>query len=527
MTKENATSGKLVAGTAVSTNGYSAHAHSTTVFSVGSRAIWRNSAHDQPVVLSALLGEHGGERFWGIEGSATGVPESQLVADHSADLLGELGALLAEAKVEPADAMTAGKVQPVIDLVATYQGIARQAGIEALTRLIGHLPTEERRRLNLYSGDLFVTGKQVEGFLAQCPPPPGAPKFAPKSLADLLAMPPKRWLIDQIIGAGDLSMLYGPPGSGKSFVVIDLIFAGCLGQSFARRFDTSRRLTVAYCAGEGASGLPQRFAAAAEHYGVSALPSFTFFDAAPQLFTGEVADAYSASIGEFVREWQQRQAAGAAGQLDLLVIDTMHSATIGADENSAQDMGKVLQATKAAVSALGCAVMLVHHSNKQGNAERGSSALRGAMDCMIEVKPTAGKFLLSCEKLKDGQQWKAQTFDLLAAGDTESVRVWWDEVGGDGKSNKQNQDVEALLALLKGAGGARHTATSLAEAIGIGGSKQIFKLLPQAMKAEPGIKCGLKHPSKDASPHNPMMYWYAPENGSSENVGSHQAGSQS
>lgn len=526
MTKENATSGKLVAGTGLSTNGNHAHPHSSmsvNTWAPGMRAIWRNADHDLPVVLGALLGEHDGDRFWAIEGSATGVPEAQLVAE-PADLLGELGALLADAKVEPADAMTAGKVQPVIDLVATYQGIARQAGLEALTRLIGHLPTEERRRLNLYSGDLFVRGVDVDAFLEQCPPPPGAPKFAPKSLADLLAMPPKRWLIDQIVGAGDLVMLYGPPGSGKSFVVIDLIFAGCLGQSFARRFDTSKRLTVAYCAGEGASGLPQRFAAAAEHYGASALPTFTFFDAAPQLYKGDwrdAADAYSASIGDFVREWQQRQAAGSAGQLDLLVIDTMHSATIGADENSAQDMGKVLQATKAAVSALGCAVMLVHHSNKQGNAERGSSALRGAMDCMIEVKPTAGKFLLSCEKLKDGQVWKPQTFDLLSVGDTESVRVWWDEVGGEGKSGKQSQDADALVALLKGAGSARHTATSLAEAIGMGGSRQIFKLIPLAMKTEPGIKCGLKHPSKDASPHNPMMYWFE---ATDQGVGSHRNG---
>ena len=470
MTKENATSGKLVAGMGMSTNGTGAHADHTT---------------DQ------------------------------------SDLIAEFSELLSAAKVEAADAMTAGKVQPVIDLVATYQGIARQAGIEALTRLIGHLPAEERQRLNLYSGDLFVRGADVEAFMAQCPPPPGAPKFAPKSLADLLAMPPKQWLIDQVVGGGDLVMLYGPPGSGKSFVVIDLIFSACLGQSFARRFDAARRLTVGYCAGEGVSGLPQRFAAAAEHYGVSALPTFTFFDAAPQLYSSDETDAYSASIGQFVREWQQRQAAGAAGQLDLLVIDTMHSATIGADENSAQDMGKVLQATKAAVSALGCAVLLVHHSNKQGNAERGSSALRGAMDCMIEVKPTAGKFLLSCEKLKDGQLWKPQTFDLLSVGDTESVRVWWDEVqGSEGKSSKQNQDVEALVAVLKGAGSARYTSTSLAEAIGIGGSKQIFKLIPQAMKAEPGIKYGLKYPGKDASPHNPMMYWYAPE------VGSHQVGSQ-
>lgn len=452
MTQENATSGKLVAGMGMSTNGTGAHADHTT---------------DQ------------------------------------SDLIAEFGELLSAAKVEAADAMTVGKVQPVIDLVATYQGIARQAGLEALTRLIGHLPAEERRRLNLYSGDLFVRGADVEAFMAQCPPPPGAPKFAPKSLADLLAMPPKQWLIDQVVGGGDLVMLYGPPGSGKSFVVIDLIFAACLGQSFARRFDTARRLTVGYCAGEGVSGLPQRFAAAAEHYGVSALPTFTFFDAAPQLYSSGETDAYSASIGEFVREWQQRQAAGAAGQLDLLVIDTMHSATIGADENSAQDMGKVLQATKAAVSALGCAVLLVHHSNKQGNAERGSSALRGAMDSMLEVKPTAGKFLLSCEKLKDGQLWKPQTFDLLSVGESESVRVWWDEVGE--LPSAPGKQAEALRAELAKRPGVQFTAKQLAEAAGIGQSAAI-NVLTRLVDKE-SIKRCLMDESKTPSSRNPWVYF--------------------
>lgn len=439
------------------------------------------------------------------------------------DLLATLGAMVAEAQVTPVDEMTASIVQPVIDLIATYQGKARQAGLEALTRLIGYLPDGERQKLNLYVGDLFVRGDQVKAFLEQCPPPPGSPKFKRMGLPSLLAMPPKEWLIDQVFGARDLVMVYGAPGSGKSFLVIDMIFAACLGHSFARRFGTAKRLTVAYCAGEGASGLPQRFAAAAEHYDVSDLPSFTFFDAAPQLYTqrhGDAADAYTASIDEFVREWQQCQAAGNAGQLDLLVIDTMHSATIGADENSALDMGRVLQATKAAVSALGCAVLLVHHSNKQGTGERGSSALRGAMDCMIEVKPSASKFVMSCEKLKDGEVWKPQTFDLLSVGDTGSVRIWWDEVtGSDGKIGKQDQDVTSLVALLKSAAGTRYTATALAEGIGMGGSKQIFKLLPQAMKAEPGIKSGLKHPSRDASPQNPTMYWYE---SSAEAAASHQ-----
>ena len=52
------------------------------------------------------------------------------------------------------------------------------------------------------------------------------------------------------------------------------------------------------------------------------------------------------------------------------------------------------------------------------------------MDCMIEIKRisennTSTKEVMHCAKLKDGEAWKDQTFDLAAMG--ESVRVWWDE----------------------------------------------------------------------------------------------------
>ena len=458
MTQENATSGKLVAGVGLSTNGnHAQYSQDTTILADG------------------------------IEG----------------DLLNTLEAMHDAAKVEPADLPTAAKVQTVIDLVATYQGIARQAGIEALTRLVGYLPTEERQRLNLYSGNLFVTGKQVEGFLEQCPPPPGAPKFKRMSLAELRAMPPKQWQIDQVIGAGDLGMLYGSPGMGKTFLVIDMALSACTGRQWAMRFDVVKPLTVAYCAGEGLSGLPQRFDAACEHYGIDDLPNFHFYAAAPQLFTADAGEFTEASIGDFIREWQQRQAGGDVGQLDLLIVDTLHSATTGADENSAQDMGKVLRGVKAAASALGCAVLLIHHSNKAGTGERGSSALRGAMDVMIETKSSSGKFSLSCEKLKDGMQWKPQTFDLVAAG--ESVRVWWDAPADAPGVGQKAADKERLIKEMQRYADKRFTSKALAEVLGK--SDNYTRNLLAEIERSGDCKRSLRDERKGQAPANPWVYF--------------------
>ena len=336
---------------------------------------------------------------------------------------------------------------------------------------------------------------------------PAVLRFTPNTLAQLLRRPPKPWLIANLLGVQDIGMLYGPPGSGKTFVVIDLIFAACLGQPFAMYFTIERPLAVAYCAGEGLSGLPSRFAAAAALYAIDDLDNFHFFDLVPQLFYREPAPTLADTIQQFITDWQSRQETEQEGALDLLIIDTLHSALGDADENSAKDMGRVLQLLKLAAQALDCAVLLVHHTNKAGTGERGSSALRGAMDVMLSVTQTAGKFVLQCEKLKDGAAWKPRTFDLVAKGD--SVRVGWDiPAAVASTTGKQQQDKQTIVSFLEAHAGVKYTARDLAEAVGMGESKQIFKLLKTVVDEYSSIFCDRKEPTRDASSHNPLIYWW-------------------
>jgi hypothetical protein len=330
--------------------------------------------------------------------------------------------------------------------------------------------------------------------------------FQPLTLEDLLNLPPKEWIVDQVIGRGDLAMIYGPPGSGKTFVLIDFIFSACLKQTWAGRFAVERPLTIAYCAGEGVSGLPGRFQAAQKSYN-SYLPNFQFFRTVPSLFYGDAERAHVDSIEQFILEWQQRQQAGQTKPLDILIVDTLHSASTGADENSAKDMGRVLQLAKMAATKLGCAVILVHHANKAGTGERGSSSLRGAMDTMIEISPTAGKFAMECAKLKDGDRWKTQTFSLVGVTDTDSVRVWWDEDADNAanRGNKQDADQDAIVKLLQSTN-ARLTAGSISEAIGTGESTQVYKLLNKLVN-DKRIKRELSNPKKKESNRNPWVYF--------------------
>lgn len=312
----------------------------------------------------------------------------------------------------------------------------------------------------------YVNGSTSNG--ASQPPQQRKRVFKPLTLSEFRKRPPKQWLVDQIFGAGDLLMLYGASGSGKSFIVIDLIFAACLGETWAGRFAVARPLNVAYCAGEGLSGLPARFDAAARHFGVpDDMKGLTLYETVPDLWHAHMDDVdtmLTETIEAFVYEWQDRQRNEGAAALDLLVIDTLHTACDGADENTSRDMGRVLKLAKFAAKTLGCAVLLVHHANKANTGERGSGALRASMDTMIETEVVKGIRVMSCEKVKDGEAWKPQSYELIPLIDTTSAYVSWGDAGGKGDDDDRGTK-RAVLDYLRANRGQRFTRVEIATAV--------------------------------------------------------------
>ncbi len=332
--------------------------------------------------------------------------------------------------------------------------------------------------------------------------------FTPYSFDELLTMPPKKWLLDQIFGEGDVGMVYGPSGSGKTFFVIEMIITLCIAKLLANRFAVERRLNIAYCAGEGISGLPARFKAAAKHHGVVKMPNFTFYKTMPQLYMNS-GDSDITTIKQFVHQWKTRQLNKETESLDVLVIDTLHTATTEADENSAKDMGKVLHLCRWASSELGCTVILVHHTNKSGVSERGSSALRGGMDFMIKIeKPsdTATYAVMSCEKLKDGEQWKSQSFSLQHQVECKSVYVSWSDPSDSTQAiGLKASDKEKLKAEMKLYKGRRFTCKTLAEAIAKA-ETYTRKLLTELENTKECHRA-LSNPEKPQSNRNSWVYW--------------------
>lgn len=378
----------------------------------------------------------------------------------------------------------------------------------ALDGLIADIPADERGPVETALLPILKTKQATDDFLSQIPVPATGPVFAPYSFDELMAMPPKEWLIDQVIGAGDLGVIYGAPGCGKTFAGINMIVAACTGSQWAGRFDIVRPLNVAYCAGEGISGLPARFKAAASVQRIPSLPNFTFFKVVPQLFSS-ADEATIATIHKFVAEWKERQAQGQTQPLDLLFVDTLSTASMGANENDNADMNRIAACCRGAATELGCAVILVHHTNKAGTAERGATALRGAADCMIEIKRLSEittKAVMRCSKLKDGESWKDQTFDLHKVEEHDSVCILWDEPSdGTQATGQKSEDKATLQSEMERYAGQRFTAKRLAEAID---KRENYtrNLLSELEKA--GIcQRELNDPKKQMSSRNPWVFF--------------------
>lgn len=224
-------------------------------------------------------------------------------------------------------------------------------------------------------------------------------RYRLQSANDLMSAPPLRWMVQGVLPASGFGAVYGPSGSGKSFLVLDLCAAIADGAEwFGRRVDTA---PVTYVCLEGEAGLGKRTKAWSVDRRRN-LPDHLRFVTQPLDLrqTEDVADLCEAVLA-------------AGGRDGLLVIDTLNRAAPGADENSSVDMGRLIEACKDAQRRLGGMVLLVHHTGKDGaKGLRGHSSLYAALDAAIEVSRNGARREWSVAKSKDDADGERQAFVL-------------------------------------------------------------------------------------------------------------------
>ncbi|MBC8745106.1 AAA family ATPase [Paraburkholderia sp. WC7.3b] len=223
-------------------------------------------------------------------------------------------------------------------------------------------------------------------------------RYQLRSAHDLMNAPPQRWLVRGVIPETGFAAVYGQPGSGKSFLVLDLCIAVASGSEwFGRRVMAA---PVTYLCLEGDGGIGKRLKAWSMHH-EQALPGRLEFITQPfNLRNLEDLDDLCTAV------------LAAGGQGAMTVIDTLNRAAPGADENSSQDMGNLIGACQEIQRRIGGVVLIVHHTTKLSTGLRGHSSLHGALDAEIEVKRDGDRREWVVAKNKDGDDGEATPFRL-------------------------------------------------------------------------------------------------------------------
>lgn len=271
------------------------------------------------------------------------------------------------------------------------------------------LPTDKPANYDANDYALEFGAEALGNLLKRTQSPPM--RFVMLSGADLCAAPPMRWMVRGVLPLEGLTALYGPSGSGKSFLVLDVAAAVASGA-----FDWfGRRVTqcpVTYCALEGEAGMGKRVKAWSQHNGKPVPDCLRFI-------TQPVDMLDDADVEELAKAVQS--AGGAGG---LVILDTLNRAAPGADENSSVDMGRIIAAAKRLQSLTGGLVLLVHHTGKDATKGlRGHSSLYAALDGALEVNKTDSRREWSVAKSKDDETGTVHSFKL------EIVTVGHDDEG--------------------------------------------------------------------------------------------------
>lgn len=205
--------------------------------------------------------------------------------------------------------------------------------------------------------------------------PVGEPRprsFELINVSTLDTVRPIAWRIKGLLEAESVACIYGPPGSGKSFLVLSLCAAIAEGHERWFGFRVIKS-PVVYCALEGAGGFRLRLAAYRQANG-SILENFWLIEEPFDLRNPDDHLGIIESISAIDLE------------SPVIFLDTLSSACPGINENATEEMGLAIEAAKIIQRGTGGLVVLVHHTGKAGNGPRGSSVINGNCNTLIELE---------------------------------------------------------------------------------------------------------------------------------------------
>ena len=196
------------------------------------------------------------------------------------------------------------------------------------------------------------------------------------SAREAMDAPLRSYLLGGLIAPRELSVWWGAPKCGKSFLLLRAAYGLALGLGMWGR-SVAEPVRTLYLAGEGESGLGLRLRALHDELGD---PGDAFAVIAQRMELGPPSTDLEAVVH-----------AARMHRAGLVVVDTLARTFGPGNEDTAQDMGGFVSAMDRLREEAGAHVAVVHHGPKDPDAKtpRGSVALVGAADLVVKVKKGA------------------------------------------------------------------------------------------------------------------------------------------
>jgi hypothetical protein len=264
----------------------------------------------------------------------------------------------------------------------------------------------------------------------------GSSGITPLDLSEVLSgpIPETPWRWQGWLAEGDLAILAGDPGVGKSIIGLLLADAIRRGADFLGEPCERGRvgiLDLENPASEAIKRLRRAGLTTEDHDGL-------FYFHAPSIDIGSRAGLDV--LAEMVDRYE----------LDVLIIDSLRRAAPGLDENDSAAVSSVLSPLRALSADSGRTIVLAHHSRKRqtdgateaGQMVRGSLDLVASVDVLLYVRAKeAGAFTLEQAKSRRGLPHESILVRIEGDGDDAELRLT-----NEGAVARADDKVEATLA---------------------------------------------------------------------------------
>jgi hypothetical protein len=223
---------------------------------------------------------------------------------------------------------------------------------------------------------------------------PGA-LFEYLSIEQILALPPPKWLIEKLIVEQAVGFIFGPPGSLKTFIALDMAMSIALRPTWWD-YAIARQGTVVYLLNEGVLSVPHRLKVWEQHR------QTPIANAPFRLVRQSINFMQAADVGKLLATVQA--IVDETGPVVAVFVDTVSRVLPGAKENQQEDMSLFIAACDAVKDRFGATVIGVHHTNYAGTF-RGSTVMPAAGAFLIETRREPGAMTGSIYalKVKDGE----------------------------------------------------------------------------------------------------------------------------